>query len=119
MDVVCEMSPRVAKESKELCCTWWLKVQLERQLYLPALIDGVRDLSEGRHSELSSRFVKLRCIEEVDEFGAIVQRTVAARQAKASAQRDVPIRGSVLPERIHAQIAASSRRNVGIKVPTV
>src|SRR5262245_3603573 len=87
-----------------------LKIYLQGELHLPALIDGVGDLSERRRGELDSGLIKLRRVEEVDEFGAKVQRTVAARQTEGSTKRDVPVCCSVFPERVHAETAAATRR---------
>jgi len=68
---------------------------------------------------LHARFIELRRIEEVDEFGAKVERTLPARQTEASAKRDIPVGGSVFPERIHAEIAAASGRNIVIEILAV
>jgi hypothetical protein len=46
-----------------------LKIQLQRELYLPAFVDGVDDLSKSGRGQLCSRFIKLRRIEEINEFG--------------------------------------------------
>jgi hypothetical protein len=45
-----------------------LKIQLQRELHLPAFVDGIRDLPESGRGQIISRFTKLRCVEEVDEF---------------------------------------------------
>src|SRR5207302_6294046 len=77
---------------------------------------GIGDLSESGRGQLRARFVKLRRIEEVDEFAAKVERTVPARQTEVSAKRDIPVGCSVFPERVPPEIAAASGGNVGIEI---
>ena len=49
------------------------KIQLQGELHLPAFVNGVGDLSESGHGQLCAGLIKLRCVEKVNEFRAIVE----------------------------------------------
>ena len=49
------------------------KIQLQGELHLPALVNGVGDLSESGNGQLCAGLIKLRCVEKVNEFRAIVE----------------------------------------------
>src|SRR5438132_11252541 len=49
------------------------KIQLQGELYLPALVNGIGDLSESGHGQLYSGFIELRRVEEVNNFRTIVE----------------------------------------------
>src|SRR2546426_10704975 len=95
------------------------KIQLQGELHLPAFVNGVGDLSESGHGQLYAGLIKLRCVEKVNEFCAIVERTVAARQTEASTKRDIPVGSSIFPEGVPAEIAPASGGNIVIEIPAV
>ena len=99
----------------EIAHSGFSKIQLESELHLPALVDGVGDLSKSGQGQLHSWFIKLRRIEKVNELSSKVERALAW-QAEASANRGIPISSSIFSERIHTEIAPAAGRNIRIEI---